>query len=166
MEKKRTRRDVLRTGWKVGGALLAGAFGFTAYEALRPLDTGATGGKIVVGSPSNFSVGTSTYVPEGRLYIVNVQNHFFALSQKCPHLGCKVPFCESSGRFECACHGSIYDLAGEYITGPTPRGLDRYDLQLSRNTLVVDTAVLTNGPDRNVHEFLTPPKGPSCIGKG
>ena len=105
-------------------------------------------------------------MPEGRLYIVNAQDHFFALSQKCPHLGCKVPFCESSGRFECACHGSIYDLAGEYITGPTPRGLDRYDLQLARNTLVVDTAVLTNGPDRNVHEFLTPPKGPSCIEKG
>ena len=32
-----SRRQVLRTGWKVGGALLAGAAGYTAYEALSPL---------------------------------------------------------------------------------------------------------------------------------
>ncbi len=64
------------------------------------------------------------------MYVVNANNHLFALSQKCPHLGCHVPFCESSGRFECPCHGSIFDLAGEYITGPSPRGMDRYDVTL------------------------------------
>ena len=61
---------------------------------------------------------TSTYVPAGRMYVVNANDYLFALSQKCPHLGCHVPFCESSGRFECPCHGSVFDLAGEYITGP------------------------------------------------
>lgn len=162
----KTRRDVLRTGWKVGGALLAGAAGYTAYEALRPLTTGANAGTIEVGSPSNFAVGDATYFPEGRFYIVNAQNHFFALSQKCPHLGCQVPFCESSGRFECPCHGSIFDVAGEYITGPAPRGMDRYDLKLAGNNLVVDTGVLKDGPERGVEQYKTPPKGPSCIGKG
>lgn len=161
-----SRRDMLRNGWKVGGAMLIVAAGYTGYEALRPIATSGAGGTVSVGSPSNFSEGTATYFPEGRFYIVNAKSQYFALSQKCPHLGCKVPFCESSGRFECPCHGSVYDLAGEYIKGPTPRGMDRYDLKLSGNELVVDTGVLKNGPDRDVHDFLTPPKGPSCIGKG
>ena len=160
-----SRRDFLRNGWKVGGALLGAAALYTGYEALRPLTTGAGGAKITVGDVANFPVGSSTYVPAGRLYVVNADNHLFALSQKCPHLGCRVPFCESSGRFECPCHGSIYDLAGEYIRGPSPRGMDRYDLTLDGNNVVVNTGVLRDGPDRGAHEFLTPPKGPSCIGK-
>ena len=80
------------------------------------------------------------------MYVVNANDYLFALSQKCPHLGCHVPYCESSGRFECPCHGSIYDLAGEYITGPAPRGMDRYEVTLDGDNVVVDTSVLERRP--------------------
>ncbi len=160
-----SRRDFLRNTWKGGGALLAAAAAYTTYEALRPLGTSAGGAKITVGDVSSFAEGTSTYVATGRFYVVNAKNHLFALSQKCPHLGCKVPFCDSSGRFECPCHGSVYDLAGEYVGGPTPRGMDRYDLTLDGTNVVVDTSKLKDGPDRGVKDFFTPPKGPGCIGK-
>jgi cytochrome b6-f complex iron-sulfur subunit len=160
-----SRRDFLRNGWKVGGALLGAAALYTGYEALRPLTSSAGGAKLTVGDISNFPTGSSTYVPAGRFYVVNANNHLFALSQKCPHLGCRVPFCESSGRFECPCHGSIYDLAGEYIGGPSPRGMDRYDVALEGQNVVVDTRVLRNGPDRGAKDFFAPAKGPSCIGK-
>ena len=33
------------------------------------------------------------------------------------------------------------------------------------NNVVVDTRLLKAGPARGVKNFLTPPKGPSCIGK-
>lgn len=118
---EQNRRQFLLTGWKLGGALLIGAAGYTAYEALRPLTTGAGGGKVSLGEVKSFEDGTATYFPEGRLYAVNAKGDVFALSQKCPHLGCKVPFCDSSGRFECPCHGSIFDIAGEWIEGPSPR---------------------------------------------
>ena len=36
----KSRRDFLRSGWKLGGALLFGAAAYTGYEALRPLTTG------------------------------------------------------------------------------------------------------------------------------
>ena len=159
------RRKFLRDGWKLGGALLVGAAAYTGYEALRPLTAGSSGAKIDVGSVSSFAPGTSTYVPAGRMYVVNADNYLFALSQKCPHLGCHVPFCDSSGRFECPCHGSVYDLAGEYITGPAPRGMDRYHVTIAGDTVVVDTAVEITGPPRGAKRFLTPPKGPGCIGK-
>jgi len=112
-----SRRDFLRNGWKVGGALLIGAAAYTGYEALRPLGTGAGGAKLTLGPVSSYPANSSTPVPSGRLYITNANDYIFALSEKCPHLGCHVPYCQSSGRFECPCHGSIYDLAGEYVTG-------------------------------------------------
>jgi cytochrome b6-f complex iron-sulfur subunit len=158
-----TRRNVLLKGWKYGGALLALAAGWTTYEALRPLAASGGGGRIRLGRARRFVSGTATYVGEGRLYVVNVEDTYFALSQRCPHLGCRVPFCESSGRFECPCHGSIFDLAGEYIKGPSRRGMDRYELSLDREELVVDTRRLIRGPDRDVQRFLTPPRGPSCL---
>jgi Rieske Fe-S protein len=161
----KSRRDFLRGGWKLGGALLVGAAAYTGYEALRPLTTGAGGAKISVGDVGSFAKNTSTYVPAGRMYVVNADDHLFALSQKCPHLGCHVPYCDSSGRFECPCHGSVFDLGGEYISGPSPRGMDQYELTLDGKTVIVDTGVSKTGPPRGAHQFLTPPKGPSCIGK-
>jgi Rieske Fe-S protein len=157
-----TRREFLRTGWKVGGALLAVAAGWTTYESLRPLKTAATGGPLTLGDPANFPTDTVKYVTEGRLFVANAGGHLFAVSQRCPHLGCRVPFCVSSGRFECPCHGSKFDPAGEWIEGPAPRGMDQYELTLESGVLVVDTSRLKAGPDRGANQFLTPPRGPAC----
>ena len=113
-----TRRELLRTGWKVGGTFLAVAAGWTAFESLRPLGRGSKGAVLDLGNPANYPTDTATYVTEGRLFVANASGHLLALSQKCPHLGCRVPFCDSSGRFECPCHGSMFDLGGEWIEGP------------------------------------------------
>jgi cytochrome b6-f complex iron-sulfur subunit len=162
----KTRREVLRTGWKIGGGLLVAAAGATAYEALRPLTSVASGRVIEAGKVTDFQDGTAKYLPEGRLYVVNANNNLFALSQKCPHLGCRVPFCDSSGRFECPCHGSVFDLAGEHIKGPAPRGMDRFHVSVdANNKVIVDTNVVTSGPDPGANAFLTPAKGPACQGK-
>ena len=160
-----TRRELLVNGWKIGGTMLAVAAGWTAYESLRPLASTASGAVLKLGNVADFPTDSATYVTEGRLFVANAGGHLFALSQKCPHLGCRVPFCESSGRFECPCHGSKYDLGGEWIEGPAPRGMDRYDLKLDGDALVVDTSKLTQGPDRGAKQFLKPAKGPSCAPK-
>ena len=46
---------------------------------------------------------------------------YVALYQKCPHLGCRVPWCQTSQWFECPCHGSKYNRVGEKRGGPHPR---------------------------------------------
>lgn len=50
------------------------------------------------------------------------------LSNSCAHLGCPVRWLliEGEGEFLCPCHGGIYDLNGEYIAGPPPRGMYSY----------------------------------------
>jgi cytochrome b6-f complex iron-sulfur subunit len=158
------RRQFLVNLWKVGGAFLIGAAGYTAYEALRPLATGAGGGKLRLGPAKNYVEGSATSYPEGRLFVTNAKGDLFALSQKCPHLGCHVPYCDSSGRFECPCHGSIFDLGGEWITGPAPRGMDRYPTTVEGGVVVVDTGTLQAGPDHGAKKYYSPPKGPSCTG--
>jgi cytochrome b6-f complex iron-sulfur subunit len=160
-----SRRRFLETGWKVGGALLVGAAGWTAYESLRPLAETTSGGTVDLGNPSRYAADTATYVPAGRLWVANTGTVIYALSQKCPHLGCRVPYCDSSGRFECPCHCSTYDIGGEWIKGPAPRGMDRYPLAVDKasGNLVADTSKTIDGPPRGTDRFLTPPKGPSCI---
>jgi nitrite reductase/ring-hydroxylating ferredoxin subunit len=158
-----SRRDLLLTGWKIGGALLAGAAGWTIYESLRPLASAAGGGPINLGNPSRYPPESATYVPQGPLFVANSRNVIHALSQKCPHLGCRVPFCDSSGWFECPCHGSKYDLGGEWIEGPAPRGMDRYDLKLVGGNLIADTSKVIDGPTRGTKRYYAPAKGPSCL---
>ena len=160
---KTSRRQFLLDGWKLLGALLVGAAGYTGYEALRPVAAGTRGATLDLGDREFFEEGTATYVPEGRLYVVNAKGDLFALSQKCPHLGCRVPFCDTSGRFECPCHGSIFDLAGEYIAGPSPRGMDRFRLKVRRKRLFADTEPVVAGPDRGAKEYFEKPRGPSCV---
>jgi cytochrome b6-f complex iron-sulfur subunit len=160
-----TRRSLLETGWKVLGSLLAAAATWTSWELLRPLRSAGATGKMKLGSPSQYEKDSATYVSAGRLWVANANGTLFALSQKCPHLGCRVPFCESSGRFECPCHGSVFDIGGEHIRGPAPRGMDQHPLSLDdAGDLVVDLSANINGPDPGANKYLTDPKGPACAG--
>ncbi len=165
LTRRLSRRDLLRRGWKAGGGLLAIIAGWTSWELLRPLTSGTSGGKLKLADAANYKPGTATFVNSGRLWVANADGHLFAFSQKCPHLGCRVPFCESSGRFECPCHGSIFDIGGEWIAGPSPRGMDQHPLSLEDGRLIVDTSTSVAGPDRGASKFLMPPKGPACTGQ-
>ena len=161
-----SRRNFLKTGWKVGVAFLAAAAGWTMFESLRPLGSSGKGGPIKLSSTSNYAPGTATYVPEGRLYIANTGTNLFAVSQKCPHLGCRVKFCDSSGWFECPCHGSLFDIGGEWIQGPSPVGMSRYALTTEGDTLVVDTSETLPSPPRGENQYFVPRKGPDCKSEG
>src|SRR5688572_30078302 len=74
-----------------------------------------------------------------------------ALSQVCPHLGCRPNPCIEDFWFHCPCHQSRYDrlgikAAGE-LFGPAPRGLDRYATEVdAAGVLFVDTGRITLGP--------------------
>ena len=69
-----------------------------------------------------------------------------ALYQKCQHLGCRVPECKSSQWFECPCHGSQYNRAGEKKAGPAPRGMDRFAVTVSASgDVVIDTSIVFAG---------------------
>jgi nitrite reductase/ring-hydroxylating ferredoxin subunit len=157
-----TRREMLEAGWKVGSGLLVVAAGWTSFEALKPLADVGGGGLLPLLPPDAYPEGSATFVREGRFFVTRAKEELFAVSQKCPHLGCAVPFCEASGKFECPCHGSVYNLAGEWISGPAPRGMDKHPLQVVDGRVVVNTAILEQGAPLGSRLYDTPDRGGSC----
>ena len=101
--------------------------------------------------------------PEGQYADITNGASIMALYHRCPHLGCKVPWCESSQWFECPCHGSRYNRWGEYQAGPAPRGMDRFSLTVEDSRVVVDTSTIVTGPSRQTQVLNQPPEGPSCL---
>ena len=92
-----------------------------------------------------------------------MEEGFVALYQKCPHLGCRVPWCQTSQWFECPCHGSKYNRVGEKKGGPAPRGMDRFSLEVSGGNIVVDTAVAVQGPPIGVDTTGQGQEGAACV---
>src|SRR5256885_11991475 len=71
-------------------------------------------------------------------------SYWIALFQRCVHLGCTVPFRDDCVSFKCPCHGSHYNVDGEYLDGPAPRSLDRFALSFQGEDVVIDTGTLNN----------------------
>ena len=86
-------------------------------------------------------------------------SYWLALYQKCVHLGCTVPFKDSCASFKCPCHGSHYNVSGEYLDGPAPKSLDRFQISLEGDNVVVNTGVLNQAvakPDETTR-LIAPP---------
>ena len=71
-------------------------------------------------------------------------SYWIGLYQRCVHLGCTVPFRDDCVSFKCPCHGSHYNVDGEYIDGPAPRSLDRFAMSFSGSDVIVSTGTLNN----------------------
>jgi cytochrome b6-f complex iron-sulfur subunit len=147
-----TRRGLLAwlawTGWgTIALIALQAAVAFLFY--VWPRRMGPFGTRVSAGSPSDYQPGDVRYVAEGRFYLVRLHEGFVALYQKCPHLGCTVPWKPAAerlhegqlvqGLFVCPCHGSTYLRNGQVIKGPAPRSLDYMPIRLEQGRLVVDT---------------------------
>jgi len=55
---------------------------------------------------------------------------FRAFSATCTHLDCIVGFQKDRSNIFCNCHGGTYDLTGRNISGPPPRPLTPYKVNL------------------------------------
>src|SRR5579875_2695676 len=143
-----SRRKLLRWfGWAtllvILGELAAGFLPF-----FWPRRTGAFGGTIAAGSVDDYKVGDVKKIVEGKFFISRVPEGFLALWQKCPHLGCSVPWdangpsldsIKPQGRFNCPCHGSQYDRYGQIIQGPAPRPMDLFPITIENGRIYVQT---------------------------
>lgn len=124
--------------------------------------------------------GGAWYIPEAQTYVVpvpeehrealaaavpesirpGVEGGLIALWQKCPHQGCRVPWCESSGWFECPCHASRFSPFGELRRGPARRGMSYLPI-----TLKPDAVRLLPGPVEGLEDDITnvDAAGPHCV---
>lgn len=60
-----------------------------------------------------------------------------AYSTVCPHLGCGIDWNDKTEKFDCPCHGSIFDTDGKCTEGPSPRGMDELEVVTTGNDIKV-----------------------------
>lgn len=163
MSEDLNRRRFLSRLWKWGLTLMAGAAMWTSWDFLQPV-AGQAGGPVATVAPDQVPTDTALEMPSIRGYLTQTNNQVVPLSWKCPHLGCKVPWCESSGQFECPCHGSVFNRVGEYRKGPAARSMDRYEYEVIDGIVVADTSRIVRGAPAGTAETIDePPSGPECI---
>ena len=149
--------------WQAGLGLVAAAGAWTSWDLLRPGEANGFGGKVRALAPDAVPDGAVIEIPAARSYLTRLDGEVVALSHKCTHLGCKVPFCDSSGQFECPCHGSIFNRVGEFRGGPAPRGMDRHPVEVGADGLLyIDTGTVEEGPSPGSESIDEPARGPSC----
>jgi cytochrome b6-f complex iron-sulfur subunit len=150
------RRSFMAYGlWAAAIALIVEG-GVVSVQTVRPLaKTAAFGARFEVGTVDEFEVGSVTYFLDGRFYLSRLPDGLLALYRKCTHLGCVVPWradeqsedsLAGSGRFNCPCHGSIFDRFGVVKGGPAPRPMDIFPIEIDGDNVIVDTGtIITRG---------------------
>lgn len=64
-----------------------------------------------------------------------------AFSAICTHLACTVQYRADLNHIWCACHNGHYDLNGKNIAGPPPRPLEKYEVNVRGDHVVVSKGV-------------------------
>jgi cytochrome b6-f complex iron-sulfur subunit len=81
---------------------------------------------------------------------------FLAISRKCTHLGCTVPWIEKEKKFKCPCHASAFDITGNVINPPAPRSLDIYAIKIENQIIKVDTSKLIRRKRFSISQVVYP----------
>jgi cytochrome b6-f complex iron-sulfur subunit len=185
-----TRRQFLNRATLTAVLFSASGFGAACLAFLWPFRSTGFGGEVTVDiGLSDIKTyietnGKPYYVPLARTYIElypanalpnakrvykpivynTMEQGIVALYQRCVHLGCRVPFCDSSQWFECPCHGSKYNAVGEKKAGPAPRGLDHWPVAIDGESVKINTAgsPLIGAPI-GVNTTGQEPEGPLCV---
>ena len=177
-----SRRDFFRGSLLGSLGLFAAQFGGATLAFLYPNIKGGFGVTINAGSVDDIKGQIQQnrqpfYLGAGRFYIVAYDvdpvpevyagfaaEGLMALYQRCVHLGCRVPFCGSSQWFECPCHGSKYNRAGEYEAGPAPTGLQHFPITVEGgNVMVLTDPGEAISPPRGTNTIHQNPEGPLCV---
>ncbi|MCU0594121.1 MAG: Rieske 2Fe-2S domain-containing protein [Desulfobacterota bacterium] len=139
-----SRRSFLNTLWVILGIL-----GLVEVVALilaffQPRKTGSKEGEsagiIEAGAVDTFTPISVVAFVRGKFYLARLEDGgFLALSRKCTHLGCTVPWSPKDMKFVCPCHASVYDIRGQVVSAPAPRPLDLHPVFIENNIVKVDT---------------------------
>ncbi len=149
---KLNRREFLNLAWLASLGILSIDLGVVTYFfALPRFREGEFGGTFTVGGTAELPEPGSSPAenPKGRFWLANTAAGVLALYKVCTHLGCLYGWIEEEGIFRCPCHGSQFQQNGDYKLGPAPRSLDRFVVQLvkqSTGELLAETDLETGAP--------------------
>ena len=144
-QETQSRRSFLNKLWAVLGVIAVAEIAVIVTRYFKPRereqDTVLADAIVEAGPVANFEVGTVTAFVRGKFYLARLDDGgFLAMSRRCTHLNCTVPWVEKEGRFVCPCHASEFDITGAVINPPAPRALDLFPVTIENGVVKVDTA--------------------------
>ena len=192
-----SRRTLLRRslGVGVGVVVLEGLLGMLSFlwpkanRGSARVRVGTLADLIATNAALPIADGFPAYVAEARAFVMTIDPgrgawrpgadptadgtalNVRALSQRCPHLGCRPNPCVEDFWFRCPCHQSRYDRLGTkadgVLYGPAPHGMDRFPVEVDPDgVLTIDTSRVVLGPLPVVlgQPGLIPPRVPNgCV---
>jgi cytochrome b6-f complex iron-sulfur subunit len=127
----------------LGGGFLATAVAFI-YPVLRffvpPKTTDLGGDSVVAGKVGDLALNSGKIFRFGSrpgLLIRTASGEYRAMSAVCTHLSCTVQYRPDMHEVWCACHNGVYNLDGRNISGPPPRPLEAFDVQVRGEEIFV-----------------------------
>jgi cytochrome b6-f complex iron-sulfur subunit len=172
-----TRREFLNYAWLASIALFSlETVALSLWFAFPNFKEGQFGGAFPIGDAATalpeVNSGPKSYV-DGKFWLINVDTEVngeprkgvLAIYKVCTHLGCLYEWVPITTRFECPCHGSKFQLSGDYIEGPARRSLDRFVIQaIAPDGSVKETDVEGNPLEINGDENLVVDTGRRILG--
>jgi cytochrome b6-f complex iron-sulfur subunit len=127
----------------LGGGLLGwlGSVLYPVISYLKPPKVAEANVQTVrAGTAVEFPPNTGQIVKFGRMPVVLIRmenGDFRAFAATCTHLDCIVQYRSDLGQIQCACHNGLYDLAGRNVSGPPPKPLEEFAVNVVNDEIMV-----------------------------
>ena len=136
--KRRSFIDVILAGG------LLGWFGSVLYPVVSflkpPKVAEANVGTVKAGAAADMPPNSGKIVKFGRQPVILLHTDsgdFRAFSATCTHLSCIVQYRGDLKQIWCACHNGIYDTYGRNVSGPPPRPLQEYAVNVVNGEITI-----------------------------
>jgi menaquinol-cytochrome c reductase iron-sulfur subunit len=81
--------------------------------------------------------GYSQVVDRKVIYLLRQGDQVRAMGSTCTHLGCRTTYDRPNKRIICPCHGGVYDLDGNVVSGPPPAPLPPVQTRVDGDQVLV-----------------------------
>ncbi len=95
---------------------------------------------IKAGLASEFPINEGKIVKFGRVPVILIKandGEFRAFAGTCTHLDCIVQYRSDTKQIWCACHNGFYDLKGRNTSGPPPKPLEEFTVNVKNDEIVI-----------------------------
>ena len=154
--KQPSRRKLL--GWLVaginvvvGGTVLGPVLGFIA----SPIQSRGKKQWFPILKERDLAVGDTREVPfilsvrdgysivkrKYTVFLHRYEDRVVAFDPACTHLGCRIAWVGGKGRYLCPCHGGVFDVDGNVISGPPPKPLEQHAAKIEGGRIWVEKRV-------------------------
>lgn len=144
----RPQQDPVKPGRRwinvlLGSGVLASivAFLYPALDYILPPPVAESTSRFVVaakaGELKNNTGKIFKFGSEPALLVRTAEGEYRAFSAVCTHLSCTVQYRPDLREIWCACHNGLYDLEGRNVSGPPPRPLEKYEVHVQGEDVVV-----------------------------